>query len=310
MSFIFLLYDVEKVFSERFNAYVFLYDKKTNILKILSINPDVVIFKERERARSLKECFYKNSKKSINMAVKNFYSNLQKVMGSVAATNFYISTSFKRFDIMTGRDKEFKLILSKNNFEDKNLDSLNCFEMVERILYLIPCKIIKILKSYSFFDTNVSKLSFLLSFVGFKFLNPILMFCEMPVKYKNTRVELDKQNIEEFLSKVYFNSLTSQIDTNELLVDVKNASKKPRAAEETTWFLRENNFDILDWGNFYGIYNETLIKDYKGNFKQALKIAEALKIGKVIVSYNNNIYYDISVIIGKDYKQCNNPSAN
>ncbi|MDR3274426.1 MAG: hypothetical protein LBS81_00215 [Endomicrobium sp.] len=52
-----------------------------------------------------------------------------------------------------------------------------------------------------------------------------------------------------------------------------------------TWVLRANKFDIWDWGNFSVAYDKTLIKDYKGNFTQALNIAEILKTGG-IMSYN------------------------
>ncbi|MDR1721009.1 MAG: LytR C-terminal domain-containing protein [Endomicrobium sp.] len=67
-----------------------------------------------------------------------------------------------------------------------------------------------------------------------------------------------------------------------MLIDVKNASQKPRITEKTAWLLRKNNFDVLDWSNFSGNYDKTLIKDYKGNFAQALKIAEILGAGKII----------------------------
>ncbi|MCA6080344.1 MAG: hypothetical protein LE169_05620 [Endomicrobium sp.] len=43
-------------------------------------------------------------------------------------------------------------------------------------------------------------------------------------------------------------------------------------AEKAAGLLKRNNFDVLDWNNFLVAYNKTLIKDYKGNFTQALKI--------------------------------------
>jgi hypothetical protein len=85
-----------------------------------------------------------------------------------------------------------------------------------------------------------------------------------------------------------------------VLIDIKNASGKPRMAEKATWLLRKNKLDVLEWSNLCATYDKTLIKDYKGNFMQALRIAEILKIGKVMVSYNNRIYSDIGIFIGKD----------
>ncbi|MDR1721008.1 MAG: hypothetical protein LBR09_01235 [Endomicrobium sp.] len=114
-------------------------------------------------------------------------------------TDFYINISFEAFNIIMGHDKKLRLILSKNNFEDRNLESLNCFEALEHILHLMSYKIINVIINYNFFDTNVSKMSFVLSLLGFKYLKPALMFCEMPVKYANRRIKSNKRNIGEFL---------------------------------------------------------------------------------------------------------------
>jgi len=306
VSFSVLLYGTEKIFPERLDAYIFLYDKETNILKILSINSDVVVFEAKEKSKSLKARFSENLKKGTSTAVKNFYCDLRKIIGNTAVTDFYVNMSFEMFNIITERDKKLRLILSRYNFKDKNLESLNRFETVERILYLMSCKIINILINRNSFDTNISRLSFVLSLLGFRSLKPEIMFSEMPVKYAYMSVKPDRQNIKEFLNKVYCANSVSQANENDILVDVKNASQKPHVAEKTAWLLRENNFDVLDWSNFSGNYDRTLIRDYKGNFIQALKIAKVLGTGKVVVSYDNKICSDISVFLGNDYTTCDN----
>lgn len=52
ISFSVLLCDTEKVFHGRFDAYIILYNKKTNILKVLSVNTDAVVFEKIEKSRS------------------------------------------------------------------------------------------------------------------------------------------------------------------------------------------------------------------------------------------------------------------
>ncbi|MCA6072668.1 MAG: LytR C-terminal domain-containing protein [Endomicrobium sp.] len=299
-SFFVLIYGTDKMFPERFDAYTMLYDKSTNMFKILSVNTEAVVFKKKEKARSLKTRFNENAKKDLDNALKVFYSDLHEILGTTADFDFYININFETLDIMMRHNKKLKLTLSQDNFENKDLESLNRLEMMEQILHLIPHKILNIYKNYKLLDTNIPKLSLLSSAVRLKFLKPAIMFCELPVKYTKMRVEPDKQNIEEFLDKIYRVNVSSQISTRDLLIDVKNASKKLRMAEKATWLLRKNKFDVLDWGTFPISYDKTLIKDCKGNFEQSLRIAEVLKAGKVIVSYNNKIYSDISIFVGRD----------
>jgi hypothetical protein len=297
ISFSVLLYGTEKIFPGRLDVYTVLDDKRTNIFKVLFVNTDAVILKKREKSRSLKTIFNENSKKDINAAIKKIYLNLHEIIGVAAVTDFYINASFEMLDIASGRNKKFKFILLKDNFENRDLESLNRLETAEYFMQLTSPIIVKIYKNYGFFDTNLSKLSFVLSALRLKSLKPVLMFCEIPVKYTKTRIEYDKQSIEEFLNKIYY---ASPVPKKDVLIDIKNASGKPRMAEKAAWLLRKNKFDVLEWSNLCEAYDKTLIKDYKGNFMQALRIAEILKIGKVIVSYNNRIYSDIGIFIGKD----------
>jgi hypothetical protein len=301
VSFSVLLYGTEKIFPGRLDVYIISYDKKTNILKVLYVNTDVVILKKKEKAKSLKTMFGESSKKDINAAIKKFYLDLHEIIGNAATADFYINTSFEIFDIAARQNKKFKSILLKDNFGNRDLESLNRLETVECFMHLTSLAIMKIYKNYDFLDTNILKLSFIPSALRLKSLNPVLMFCAMPVKYTKARVEYDKQNIEEFLNKVYYTDIVLSKNAGDVLIDIKNASGKPRMAEKAAWLLRKNKLDVLEWNNnLYAGYDKTLIKDYKGNFMQALRIAEILKAGKVIVSYNNCIYSDISIFIGKD----------
>lgn len=300
VSFSVLIYGTDKVFPERVDAYAVLYDKSTNTFKILSVNTEAVIFKKKEKTRSLKTRFNENAKKDLNNALKVFYLDLHEILGTTIDFDFYININFETLDIMMRHNKKLRSTLLQDNFENKDLKSLNRFEMVEQILHLMPRRILSIYKNYKLLDTNIPKLSFLSAVVKLKFLKPAIMFCELPVKYTKMRVEPDKQNIGEFLDKIYCVNVSSQISTRNLLIDVKNASKKPRMAEKATWLLRKNKFDVLDWCTFPVSYDKTLIKDCKGNFEQSLRIAEVLKAGKVIVSYDNKVYSDISVFVGKD----------
>ena len=123
----------------------------------------------------------------------------------------------------------------------------------------------KICRNYNFININIPKLSFVYYILRLKFTKqPVLIFCEMPMKYTKTGTEFDRQNIEKLLNKIYYADATLQTNTKDILINIKNALRKPRMAEKAAELLRRNNFDVLDWNNFLVAYNKTLIKDYKG----------------------------------------------
>jgi hypothetical protein len=300
VSFSVLLYDTESIFGDRLDSYQIVYDYKDNLLKVLCVNTDAVVFKKREKAKSLKILFYENQKEDLGTAISKFYSDLNEVIGTASGSDFYINMSFKTFNDLFGSDKNIRDLLSANSFASKDLELLNCLETIERILYLASYKFLKIIKNYEYLNTNIPKTSLATLMFKVKKQAPEIMFCEMPVKYTRTRIEPNKQDIEDFLYKIYYN--TTYINEKNIIIDVKNASRQPRMAEKVTWLLRDNKFDVLDWSNFPIVYDKTLIKDYKGNFIESLKISKILGAGKVIVSYNSSVYSDINIFIGKDCK--------
>jgi len=300
-----LIYDLGTQFNGRLDFYKVLYNKNTNVLKVLYVNSDTVAFRKNQNLKSFKKIFNENSKISINMAVDKFYVDLSNIIGKNAfSSDFYFSTSFKTIDFIMGYNKKLRYLLRKN-FDNNDINSLNHFEIIKCILNSNPYSIIKVCRKYASLNTNIPKLALIALILRFKFLKPTLIFCEMPVKYTRNRLEPDKENIKEFFYKIYYadNNKGSYQRTERtvmMLVDVKNASKKRCMAEKIAWILRENKFDVIDWSNSSVSYDRTLIKDYKGNFKQALKIAEILKVGTVLVSYDNKNYADICVVLGED----------
>jgi hypothetical protein len=272
------------------------------VLKILCVNTDVVVFRKMERARSLKTLFYENSKKDLKGAVDKFYLDLRELIDIAAMSDFHISMSFNMFNNIFGSDKDIKYLLATNDFENKDLELLNRFETIKRVLYLAPYKFLKIYKNYKYIGTNIPKISLFTLMVAIKKQKPEIMFCQMPVKETRMRIEPNRRDIKDFLDKIYYNNF-SMVE-KDVVIDIKNASRQHRMAEKAAWFLRKNKFDVLDWSSFPILYDKTIIKDYRGNFKQALKISEILHAGKVIVSYNSSIYADINVFIGKDCKIC------
>jgi hypothetical protein len=107
--------------------------------------------------------------------------------------------------------------------------------------------------------------------------------------------------------------LTSGEDETELnktariiQLEVLNGCGISGIAEKLTNYLRQNDFDVVQVGNYrsYDIDN-TLVVDRTGNKNNALKVAEALGIDSknVIQQINNDYFLDVSLIIGKDFNR-------
>jgi hypothetical protein len=89
-------------------------------------------------------------------------------------------------------------------------------------------------------------------------------------------------------------------------LEVLNGCGISGIAEKLTNYLRQNDFDVVQVGNYrsYDIDN-TLVVDRTGNKNNALKVAEALGIDSknVIQQINNDYFLDVSLIIGKDFNR-------
>jgi hypothetical protein len=198
VDFLILIYDPEELFNGRLDLYKILYDNNANVLKILYINSDTVVFEKNTLRKSLKNLFNENSKTNTNVTLKRLYTNLYGVIGSSSPSNdFYFSASFKTFDFIMGHNEKLKHLLG-NNFKNKDLNSLNSLRIMECVLNLASYNIIKIYRNYSSFNTNISKLSLIALILKFKIVKPTIIFCEMPVKYTNNGIEPDKQSIKDF----------------------------------------------------------------------------------------------------------------
>ena len=99
-------------------------------------------------------------------------------------------------------------------------------------------------------------------------------------------------------------------DTNEankpskiIQLEVLNGCGISGVAEKFTNHLRQNNFDVVQVGNYSSFdIDNTLVVDRTGKRVNALKVAEALGIDpkNVIQQINNDYFLDVSLIIGRD----------
>ena len=87
-------------------------------------------------------------------------------------------------------------------------------------------------------------------------------------------------------------------------VEVLNGCGVGGVGDRFTDFLRTNNFDVVNIGNYIRFdMDETIIIDRIGNKANALKAAETLGVKKenVIQQLNHDYFLDVSVVVGRDY---------
>ncbi len=89
-------------------------------------------------------------------------------------------------------------------------------------------------------------------------------------------------------------------------VEVLNGCGVQGVADKITDFLRKNNFDVVQTGNYTSFdMDKSLVIDRTGNKANAEKVAASLGLDKknIVQQISNDYLLDCSVVIGKDYSQ-------
>ncbi|MDR2771978.1 MAG: LytR C-terminal domain-containing protein [Elusimicrobiota bacterium] len=297
-----LFYSKGEVLAEKLDAFVVYFDGKAKLIKIMSIDPEISL----EKNLSLRKTFYNTAQKNLTAAKEKFYADLDDIFEHRFSDAYRISVDYETLsEMFIVKGKLFELI-SKNDFaniDEKEITQLKIFEMfLNRFEQLPFLTWLSIKNNYSALDTDLSKTLFANLLLYLQFSKQPILFYDVPVSKTAAKIEPLRSEILRFLDNVFLVSQTTNVDDFTNFVEIKNASATPRAAQYTTWLLRENGIDVLDYLNSPITADETIIKDYKGNIMQAKKIAQILGVGKIIISYDSHYYYDTTVIIGADYK--------
>jgi len=99
---------------------------------------------------------------------------------------------------------------------------------------------------------------------------------------------------------------TTKLVGSIIQVEVRNGAGVDQLAAQTTHYLRERGFDVVDVGNYSSFQQErSVVIDRVGDLEAARKVAEALGLpaDRVRQDIRRQYYLDASVIIGHDYKQ-------
>lgn len=98
---------------------------------------------------------------------------------------------------------------------------------------------------------------------------------------------------------------TVQVKSKVIRVEVLNGTGVPKLASRAADFLRSKGFDVVQTGNAqHANFKTSVVQDRLGNIQNAIQVARELGIGEgaVIQQKNPQLYLEVTVIIGQDYK--------
>jgi len=112
----------------------------------------------------------------------------------------------------------------------------------------------------------------------------------------------------------YFSSSSNDeenvgVNKKTVQLEVLNGCGVNGIAEKFTDYLRAGNFDVVNIVNYRSFdVDYSLLIDRTGNMENAFEIASALGIEKnnIIQQLNKEYFLDVTLVIGKDYKQLKN----
>jgi hypothetical protein len=91
--------------------------------------------------------------------------------------------------------------------------------------------------------------------------------------------------------------------TGRVRVQVLNASGRPGLAREATRMLRDRGFDVVEFGNGKGFPpDSSVVLDRAGKVETARQVADAVGIPRVTARPDSNLYLDVTVVLGRDWK--------
>ncbi len=95
----------------------------------------------------------------------------------------------------------------------------------------------------------------------------------------------------------------SRVDRRGIRIQVLNGSGEPGLAQELTFFLREQGFDVVDYGNAECQFEETVVVDrVDGQLSNAKAVARTIGWGLALGQIDRSLLLEVTVVIGKDFR--------
>ena len=151
---------------------------------------------------------------------------------------------------------------------------------------------------------KTNRLNKLVSRLGIGFLSIIVVgFVVSGIDrlFFNSDLNTEFPNLSTLLTKNTYEKKTG----HKIEVEILNGCGIPKLASMYTEFLRSEGIDVLDSKNADNFDQiETKILHHRGEIDRALALADILMIdrNRIIADKDDNLFFDLTLILGKDYK--------
>jgi len=118
--------------------------------------------------------------------------------------------------------------------------------------------------------------------------------------FYNTGVDANYTDLSTLLTKTEYEKNTG----HKIQLEIWNGCGISNLALMYTDFLRSEGMDVMDSKNAdHFNYSKTTIFHHRGDINRALVLSEILKLDpiNIIEDKDENLFYDLTLIIGKDY---------
>ena len=143
----------------------------------------------------------------------------------------------------------------------------------------------------------------LASNVGIVILSLIILFFTYSMinrLFFNDGLDANIPNLNILISQSNYEKQTG----HKIQVEIWNGCGVPKLASIYTEYLRSEGIDVLESKNADNFdYLETKILHHRGEIERALELANIMSIDekKIIKDYNEDLFFDLTLILGIDY---------
>ncbi len=302
---LFVLDDVDN--NENIKFFVVKYNSLSEYIKVLFTDENITILYKTKKARVLKDMILETSPEKRIDFIK---SETQKLLDDKLSIDYYVCLN----------NESFKNIINVFSKQQDLGNNLKLFDMCLQPEIDRDTRMVAWIKIFNYIYNNFNRFSFIklikdlynknivintnfelkdLFLLYSYFLNEdkTIKYADIPTVNKRKRIELDEENrtkIIDFFDNDYSNS------GNYLKVEVLNTTNKSRLAIKAVDKIRDNDFDVMDWGSSSKKYEFTTIFDFVNDYEKIKEIKDILDCGEIIFRPKENSLMNVSVLLGQD----------
>lgn len=305
INILFVLDDVEN--NENIKFFVAKYNSLHEYIKVVFIDENITILYKTKKARILKDMILEVEPEKRTEFIK---SEVEKLFDDKLNIDYFITL-----------DKEsFKNTIKVFSKQENLNNNLNLFDICLQSDNDRDTKMVAFIKIVNYIYNNFNRFSFIklvknlhhkkiVIKSNFEFKDLFLLYsyylnedktvryADIPTLNRRKRIEIDENNRTKVIEFYDSDEFT---DDNYLRVEVLNATSKSRLAIKAVDKIRENDFDVVDWGSSSKKYEFTTIFDLVNNYGKIKEIKDVLNCGEIIFRPKERPLTDVSVFLGQD----------